>query len=63
MIVEKEGKKYLDLGDSRFAEIESFTPEGVPVLKTTIVQNDVYPKRSVEVKVQCVTLGAQPGNN
>jgi hypothetical protein len=71
-IIEIKGTKYLCMGPDLLAEIAYFRNEGgkeIPVLKTQTftkeegIDADGNPKRSVEVRVQCVKIGANPGNN
>lgn len=59
--------EYVEIEGKRF-EVSGYK-DGLPVIKARCITKDEgfdengNPKRSVEVIVPCVQLGAQPGNN
>lgn len=68
-VVEVNGKKYLCVAEpDQVAEIDRFD-NGIPVLKsiveTKVEGTDVFgnPKRSVNVRVPCLTINMTAGNN
>jgi hypothetical protein len=67
-VVTIKGKQYLCMNEGKLAEILRFQ-DGVPVLKTQVITKEEgvdehgTPKRSVEIRVPCLTIGMIMGNN